>query len=70
MSNKRLSNDSTKNSAKNRVSVFQSFWLKEEKCKDRLQKVNDITANCTLCKSNFTVKYEGFASVRKHYETN
>ncbi len=34
------------------------------------KKIDEFTANCTLCNKNFTIKYEGYLKIKKHLETN
>ena len=48
-----------------RYSVFRSEWLKEEGM-SWLSKVDDFTANCTLCRQSFSVKYNGKSPVSSH----
>jgi len=38
--------------------------------KNGSKKIDENMANCTLCNKNFTIKYEGFLTVKKHLETN
>ena len=46
--------------------AFNNKWLNEENCKQWLKKVDEKTANCTLCNSNFTIIYDGFLAIEKH----
>jgi hypothetical protein len=62
--------DTTSNKVKKRFCFFNNLWLNDEKCKEWLKKIDENTANCTLCNKNFTIKYEGFFTVKKHFETN
>ena len=48
-----------------RYCVFSSEWLKKEGM-SWLSKVDDFTANCTLCRQSFAVKYDGKSSVSSH----
>ena len=45
--------------------VFRSEWLKEEGM-SWLSKIDDFTANCTLCQQSFSVKYDGKSTVSSH----
>ena len=40
-----------------RYCVFRSEWLKEEGM-SWLFKIDDFTANCTLCRQSFSVRYD------------
>ena len=48
-----------------RYCAFRSEWLKEEGM-SWLSKVNDFTANYTLCRQSFSVKYDGKSAVSSH----
>ena len=48
-----------------RYCVFRSEWLKEEGMSWQ-SKVADFTANCTLCRQFFSVKYDGKSAVSSH----
>ena len=45
--------------------VFRSEWLKEEDM-SWLPKVDYFTADCTLCRQSFSVKYDGKSAVSSH----
>ena len=48
-----------------RYCVFRSEWLKEEGM-SWLSKVDDFTANCSLCRQSFSVKYDGKSAVSSY----
>lgn len=48
-----------------RYCVFNSDWLAEESL-SWLSKVDDFTANCTVCQQSFSVKYDGKSAVSSH----
>jgi len=65
MSSKRETEHSLKHT-KRRLISFSDLWLKNDKFKEWLRKEDEFTAKCLYCKSNFTVKYEGLAALRRH----
>ncbi len=60
---------SAKKKAK-RECYFNDNWLKNEKFKDFLSKIDDKTATCRLCNVSFTVKYDGIDSIESHSKSN
>jgi uncharacterized protein YehS (DUF1456 family) len=54
---------------KRRLITVNDNWLKNEKYKDWIRKVNDYTLRCVFCNIEFTIKFEGISAVFKHEET-
>lgn len=48
---------------------FQDKWCEEEDFKIWVRKVDDITAECKLCRHSFSVKYEGKRALVTHAES-
>jgi hypothetical protein len=69
MSQKRQ-NISQEKHCKKRLCVFKDIWLNDTMCNQWLNKVGSDTAYCKLCKTNITVKYEGFLAIKKHSQRN
>jgi hypothetical protein len=67
MSTKRKLNFSPKN--KRRLIIVNDNWLKNEKYKEWIRKVNDYTLRCVFCNIEFTIKFEGISAITKHEET-
>ncbi len=49
---------------KRRLVTFQDKWLEDNDFKERLQKSDDLNANCVYCKTEFTIKYEGIGAIK------
>jgi hypothetical protein len=45
-------------------------WLKNEKFKNLLSKIDEKTAMYRLCNVSFTVKYDGIDSIESHSKSN
>jgi hypothetical protein len=67
MSSKRKLDFSTKK--KRRLITVNDNWLKNQKYKYWIRKVNDHTLRCVFCNIEFTIKFEGISAISKHEET-
>jgi hypothetical protein len=67
MSSKRKLDFSTKK--KRRLITVNDNWLKNQKYKCWIRKVNDHTLRCVFCNIEFTIKFEGISAISKHEET-
>jgi hypothetical protein len=64
---KRKSSQEMSPKKKNRYFVtFKNEWLKNSLCKDWIQKLDDYSALCSYCNTNFSIKYEGFHAIETH----
>jgi hypothetical protein len=66
MSKKQKISESDGKKVNKYLCAFNNKWLNEENCKQWLKKVDEKTANCILCNSNFTIIYDGFLAIEKH----
>ncbi len=55
MSKKQKISESDGKKVNKYLCAFNNKWLNEENCKQWLKKVDEKTANCILCNSNFTI---------------
>jgi hypothetical protein len=59
-----------KKKAKRQLSYLNHNWLKNEKFKHFLSKIDEKTAMCRLCNVSFAVKYDGIDSIESHSKSN
>ncbi len=70
---KRKINSSNTSPSKKRNKYYVSFnndWLKDNLCKEWLKKSDQFSASCVLCKSDFSIKYEGFCAIENHSKSD